>query len=423
MNNTFCAFCGKSHNEVRKLIASPDGTTYICDSCVQICKEIMEDNKQKNANNTNFNIPTPEQIKAQLDEYIVGQDYAKQIIAVAVYNHYKRVNYYLTNHKKEDRVELDKSNILLIGPTGVGKTLIARTLANILKVPFVCVDATTLTEAGYVGDDVESILTKLYQNAGGDVLKTEMGIVYIDEIDKIAKKLDARTLARDVSGEGVQQALLKILEDNVVSITTSSNKRVPHQDTIQIKTQNILFICGGAFVGLENIIKTQNEKISLGFVNAYKKIKNTKMEQEIVNPEHLISFGLIPEFVGRLPIIVGLDKLNEQAFVNILNVPKNSIIKQYKTMFKLDGIELDIPNETQIAIAKKAIKLNLGARGLRAILERILLSTMYKYPSANNIKKIIITKECIASNANPTIIYKETQILQQNANFNIKNAA
>lgn len=405
MSNTFCAFCGKSHNEVRKLIASPDGTTYICDSCVQICQEIVSETNSKRMHN-NFAIPTPQQIKEQLDEYIIGQDEAKRTIAVAVYNHYKRVQYNLNNHNSEKKVELDKSNILLIGPTGVGKTLIARTLANILKVPFVCVDATTLTEAGYVGDDVESVLTKLYKNADGDVLKAEMGIVYIDEIDKIAKKTDARTMTRDVSGEGVQQALLKILEGNIVHITTTAGKRMPHQETIQINTQNILFICGGAFVYLDNIISSNNKKQKLGFEHTPQKQKNNPNLSNTA-PSNLISFGLIPEFVGRLPVVVGLQALNEQSLVNILNVPKNSLIMQYKTILGMDGITLEISSEAQHAIAKKAIKLNLGARGLRTILEQTLLNTMYNYPSTKNLQKVIITKDNIISNTPPTLVYKD----------------
>lgn len=405
MNNTFCAFCGKSHNEVSKLIASPDGTTYICDNCINICKEIVEESGFKK-NSSVLNIPSPQEIKNQLDQYIIGQENAKRVISVAVYNHYKRLNYNLTYKNADKKVELDKSNILLIGPTGVGKTLIAKTLANILKVPFVCVDATTLTEAGYVGDDVESILLKLYQNAGGDIRKTEMGIVYIDEIDKIAKKLDARTLARDVSGEGVQQGLLKILEGNIVNITANNLKRLPHQDTIQINTQNILFICGGAFVRLKDIITQENVKASLGFTKNNK--KPTKAHYNHTNkitPNHLINFGLIPEFVGRLPIVVGLNGLTEQALINILNVPKNSLLKQYKTIFNIDGVELDIDKSAQDAIAKKALKLNLGARGLRTILEEVLLDTMYNYPNNKNIKKVIITKQCIVKNGAPQVIY------------------
>ena len=354
MNNTFCAFCGKSHNEVSKLIASPDGTTYICDSCISICKDIVEESNFKSSSGS-FNIPSPQEIKNRLDEYIIGQENAKRIISVAVYNHYKRVNYNLTNKNTDKKVELDKSNILLIGPTGVGKTLIAKTLANILKVPFVCVDATTLTEAGYVGDDVESILLKLYQNAGGDIKKAEMGIVYIDEIDKIAKKLDARTLARDVSGEGVQQGLLKILEGNTVNITANNFKRVAHPETIQINTQNILFICGGAFVRLKDIMAQEKTKTSLGFEKTKKSPTTAKYNYTTqITPNHLITFGLIPEFVGRLPIVVGLNGLTEQALINILNTPKNSLLKQYKTIFNIDGVELDIDKSAQAAIAKKA---------------------------------------------------------------------
>ncbi len=416
MNNTFCAFCGKSHNEVSKLIASPDGTTYICDSCISICKDIVEESNFKGGT-SGFSIPSPQEIKNKLDEYIIGQEDAKRIISVAVYNHYKRVNYNLTYKNADKKVELDKSNILLIGPTGVGKTLIAKTLANILKVPFACVDATTLTEAGYVGDDVESILLKLYQNAGGDIKKAEMGIVFIDEIDKIAKKLDARTLARDVSGEGVQQGLLKILEGNMVNITTNNLKRVAHPETIQINTQNILFICGGAFVRLRDIILQEKSKTSLGFEKIKKSPTTVKYNYTAqITPNHLITFGLIPEFVGRLPIVVGLNGLTEQALVNILNTPKNSLLKQYKTIFNIDGVELDIDKSAQTAIAKKALKLNLGARGLRTILEEVLLDTMYNYPNNKNIKKIIITKQCIINKASPQFIYNTPQAMVNKLN-------
>lgn len=415
MENTFCAFCGKSHNEVRKLIASPDGTTYICDSCIQICQEIVSENNFKK-NGVALNLPSPQEIKSKLDEYIIGQDDAKRTIAVAVYNHYKRVNYNLSNHNNTKRVELDKSNILLIGSTGVGKTLIAKTLAGILNVPFVCVDATTLTEAGYVGEDVESILNKLYQNADGDIRKTEMGIVYIDEIDKIAKKVDSRTLTRDVSGEGVQQALLKILEGNNVNITTSSLKRAPHQETIQINTQNILFICGGAFVKLNDILHNKHNVRHLGFENT-KKTNTNSVKYHLganITPADLVEFGLIPEFVGRLPIVVKLEDLDKQALVNILSVPKNNLIKQYKTIFKLDGIELDIEPSAVDAIANKALKLNLGARGLRTILEGTLLDTMYNYPTQKNLSKVIVTRDCIISNAQPILVFKENNILSQN---------
>ena len=406
MTNTFCAFCGKSHSEVRKLIASPDGTTYICDSCVQICESLVSENNFSK-NNQNFTLPKPAEIKAILDDYIIGQDEAKRAISVAVYNHYKRVNYNLTNHNNDLKVELDKSNILLIGSTGVGKTLIAKTLSNILKVPFVCVDATTLTEAGYVGEDVESIITKLYQNADMDIRKTEMGIVYIDEIDKIAKKLDSKTLTRDVSGEGVQQALLKILEGNTITITPNNLRRAPHQETVQINTQNILFICGGAFVKLNEIVN-KKQPSSLGFSKTKKQTPNKiKYAFGVASPSNLIEFGLIPEFVGRLPVVVKLDDLNKQALINILSKPKNSLLKQYKTIFKLDGLELEIEDEAVDAIATKAQKLNLGARGLRTILEEVLLNSMYDSPSNKNLSKIILTKESVLNKSNPTLIYKQ----------------
>ena len=413
MINSFCAFCGKTQTEVKKLIASPDGTTYICDTCVQICNELVSRNSYAK-NNLNLNLPKPNEIKKFLDDYIIGQDDAKRAISVAVYNHYKRVNYNLTNKNNDNKVELDKSNILLIGPTGVGKTLIAKTLSNILKVPFVCVDATTLTEAGYVGEDVESIITKLYQNAEGDVKKTEMGIVYIDEIDKIAKKLDSKTLTRDVSGEGVQQALLKILEGNNITITPNSIRRVPNQETIQISTQNILFICGGAFVKLDDI-KSKKTKQKLGFANTATKIKNTeKYSLSSITPADLIEFGFIPEFVGRLPIVVKLNNLNKQAFINILTNPQNSLLKQYKTIFQLDGIELEIEKDAVEEIAKKAHSLKLGARGLRTILEEALLDAMYDCPAEKNLQKIVLTKDCVKGKSDLLFVYKQDVQTQKN---------
>jgi len=408
MDCAHCSFCGKSHNEVRKLVASPDGMTYICDSCVEICREIVRD-VSSTKGSIKINLPNPMEIKHQLDEYIVGQDNAKRTMAVAVYNHYKRLNYNYDSSNKS-KVELDKSNILLIGPTGVGKTLIAKTLSKILKVPFACVDATTLTEAGYVGDDVESVLAKLLANADYDVKRAEMGIVYIDEIDKIARKSESRNLTRDVSGEGVQQGLLKILEGTKVNVVPSGTRKHPHQDTITMDTSNILFICGGAFVRLRELVADKKVRQPLGFVHS-----NIISEQKCYNlahnttPKDLIEFGLIPEFVGRMPVVVGLDDLDENAMINILSVPKNSLIEQYKTLLRLDGVELDMQKSAIREIAKKAINLDMGARGLRTIMEEVMLDIMYKTPSENDLAKIVVDSECIINNATPKFVYKPKQ--------------
>ncbi len=407
IENAICSFCGKAHNEVRKLVASPDGMTYICDSCVEICREIVRDVDCRH-NGVRLSLPSPVEIKRQLDEYIVGQENAKRTMAVAVYNHYKRLNYNFDS-KNKDKIELDKSNILLIGPTGVGKTLIAKTLARILKVPFACVDATTLTEAGYVGDDVETVLSKLLMNADYDIKRAEMGIVYIDEIDKIARKSESTSLTRDVSGEGVQQALLKILEGTVANVVPTGGRKHPHQDTVQINTSNILFICGGAFVRLRDIVEARENKQPMGFVNtkqttnkqeSYKFVKKTR-------PNDLIEFGLIPEFVGRLPIVVGLDDMDEKTLVNILSTPKNSLIEQYKTIFRLDGVELEVEKSAIREIAKKAIKLDMGARGLRTIMEESMLEVMYSAPSQNNLQKIIVDSDCIVKHTSPKLIFKD----------------
>ena len=408
MDNAHCSFCGKNHNEVRKLVASPDGMTYICDSCVEICREIVKEVNFNNEN-TKINLPSPMEIKSQLDDYIIGQDNAKRAMAVAVYNHYKRLNYNFDSRNKQ-KVELDKSNILLIGPTGVGKTLIAKTLARILKVPFACVDATTLTEAGYVGDDVESVLSKLLTNADYDVKRAEMGIIYIDEIDKIARKAESRNLTRDVSGEGVQQGLLKILEGTKANVIPSGTRKHPHQETITMDTSNILFICGGAFVKLKEIVKDKNVRQPLGFVqdNFVKKDKNYSYLNN-VTPKDLIEFGLIPEFVGRMPIVVGLDDLDENAMVNILSTPKNSIVEQYKMLFKLDGVELDLQKSAIKEIAKKALGLNMGARGLRTIMEETMLDIMYKTPSEENLIRIVVDSGCIVNKSTPKFVYKQTQ--------------
>ena len=396
-SETFCSFCGKNQSEVKKLVASPDGTSYICNNCIDICEEILKEQEQKN-NKQKFKLPTPIEIKNELDKYIIGQENAKKTMAVAVYNHYKRINYNLSNI--EDKVELEKSNILLIGPTGVGKTLIAKTLAKILKVPFVCVDATTLTEAGYVGDDVESILSKLFINSDYDIKKAEIGIVYIDEIDKIAKRSEGKNLTRDVSGEGVQQALLKILEGTKANISPNGVRKHPNQETIEINTNNILFICGGAFVNLESIIKGRTKNSTMGFStkNNIQKI-DCKQEENII-PSDLIDFGLIPEFVGRLPIVIKLDSLDEKTLIQILTTPKNSLISQYKTIFKLDGIDLEFEPDALKQIAQKALDLKMGARGLRSILEVSMLDIMFNLPSQKCCKITIQKNQILNLNKN-----------------------
>lgn len=401
-NEKTCSFCGKSGHEVKKLVSSPDSTCFICNNCVEICKEIIFEDQQKKSGQK-FEQPSPQQIKTELDKFIIEQENAKKAISVAVYNHYKRLNYNLSAGKKT--VELDKSNILLIGPTGVGKTLVAKTLAKILKVPFTCVDATTLTEAGYVGDDVESILFKLLADADFNLKKAEMGIIYIDEIDKIAKKQESRNLTRDVSGEGVQQALLKILEGTKVNVSPPSNKRIMHQESIEIDTSNILFICGGAFVGIDDISKARNHKTNLGFSKTENTQKNQTYKLASTSPADLFEFGLIPEFVGRLPVVVKLDPLNEDALVNILTVPENNLISQFKTIFKLDGIDISFDNAALHSIAKKALNLNIGARGLRTVLEESMLDIMFLAPNEKQ-SKIVVSGENLSCN----LLKKEKQL-------------
>lgn len=411
INSLSCSFCGKPQGISKRLIASPDGSCYICDECVDICRDIIKEDKTYSAVDMVVDLPTPKQIMEQLNEYIIGQNDAKRVLSVAVYNHYKRINYNMVSGKEnnvsDNDIELEKSNILMVGPTGCGKTLLAKTLARILKVPFAAVDATTLTEAGYVGDDVENILLKLIQNADYDITKAQRGIIYVDEIDKIARKTQNVSIARDVSGEGVQQALLKIIESTVANVPPHGGRKHPHQETIQIDTTNILFICGGAFVGLDKIIEKRINKSSLGFNASIttEKEKDTQIFEIIkdLQPQDLIKFGLIPEFVGRLPVVVGLEHLSENALATILTEPKNAVLKQYKKMFKIDNVNLVFEQDAINAVAQKALNLKTGARGLRTILEDTMLEIMYNSPSETDIEEIVIKKEYIERKDGPII--------------------